>query len=390
ENIFDLAEQSPPLWAIFHLRHALEFLQKFALTLGQLARRLHSDIDEKITFAMAIKHGHTLVSNTEGGARLSAFRNLQDVLAVHRGHLDLGTQRSLRKRNGNNAAEVGPFSLEEGMLFNVKDNVEVSRGSTEISCFSHSRVTDSGAIFHPSGNVDLHLLLRQSTAFPFALGARISNHRTSTLAGRACTSDTEEPLLISHLPATAAGSTCYRSLPGSCSGPLALLTLFVATDRDLAFRAKNCFIKLQRQILPEVSSTLGTATPATSASSEQITKTEKVAKNVAEILEYARIETRCSGSASHPSMTKAVIAGTFLLVSENRISLATFLEFFFGIRIVRIAVGVILHRKLTVSALDFNLGGRLGNTEYFVVIAFCISVQSQPFLRQFPSRGLRH
>jgi hypothetical protein len=41
---------------------------------------------------------------------------------------------------------------------------------------------------------------------------------------------------------------------------------------------------------------------------------------------------------------------------------------------------MIRHRELAVSALDFNLGGRAGDTEDFVKIAFCISGQNPPTL----------
>ena len=39
---------------------------------------------------------------------------------------------------------------------------------------------------------------------------------------------------------------------------------------------------------------------------------------------------------------------------------------------------MIRHRKLAVSALDFNLGGRAGDTEDFVKIAFRVSGQKLP------------
>jgi hypothetical protein len=36
------------------------------------------------------------------------------------------------------------------------------------------------------------------------------------------------------------------------------------------------------------------------------------------------------------------------------------------------------HRELAVRALDLDVGGRTGNTEYFVKIAFCIGGQKLP------------
>jgi hypothetical protein len=36
------------------------------------------------------------------------------------------------------------------------------------------------------------------------------------------------------------------------------------------------------------------------------------------------------------------------------------------------------HRELAVSALDFNVGGRAGDAEDLVIIAFCIGGQKLP------------
>jgi hypothetical protein len=39
---------------------------------------------------------------------------------------------------------------------------------------------------------------------------------------------------------------------------------------------------------------------------------------------------------------------------------------------------MVRHRKLAVSALDFNVGGGTSNTEHLVIIAFCVGGQKLP------------
>jgi hypothetical protein len=53
-------------------------------------------------------------------------------------------------------------------------------------------------------------------------------------------------------------------------------------------------------------------------------------------------------------MAVAVVERPLLGVGEDRVSFRDFLEFFFRIRIVRIAIGMPLHGQLAISALQFN------------------------------------
>jgi hypothetical protein len=75
-------------------------------------------------------------------------------------------------------------------------------------------------------------------------------------------------------------------------------------------------------------------------------------------------------------MAEAVVASALVLIGQDSIGFAAFLELFFRIWIVGIAIRMELHRKFPVRALDLNIGGRAGHTEDFVVIALCIRGQS--------------
>ena len=69
-------------------------------------------------------------------------------------------------------------------------------------------------------------------------------------------------------------------------------------------------------------------------------------------------------------MAVAVVQFAFFGVSEYCVSFAALLEFFFRVRIVRIAVGMVLHCKLAVGALNLLISRPTLHTQYFVVISF--------------------
>ena len=155
----------------------------------------------------------------------------------------------------------------------------------------------------------------------------------------------------------------------------------------LLLGAEHRLVKLQVQILAQVGATLGT-TPATPAlAPKQIPKAEKLAKDVAEILEDGRIKPG-SGSrrAAHARVSKAIVKRSLLAIGKNRVRFRKFLELLFRVRIIRIAVGMVRHRQLTVGALDFDLSRRPAHAEYLVIIAFCVGGQKFPLI--FPSEAL--
>ncbi len=71
----------------------------------------------------------------------------------------------------------------------------------------------------------------------------------------------------------------------------------------------------------------------------------------------------------------AVVDGALIGVGEDRVGFADFLEFFFRVRIVGIAVGMELQRQLAVGALQLDFGHGAGDAQHLVVIAFCVGGQ---------------
>src|SRR4029077_806525 len=152
----------------------------------------------------------------------------------------------------------------------------------------------------------------------------------------------------------------------------------MAADIHLLIGAEDCFIKFKMQVFAKVSSALGAAA-TTSALAEHVAKTKNVAEDVPEILEDGGIESGwTSGAAAHAGMPEAVIQRSLLTIRKDCVRFRDLLKLVFRLRIIRIAVRMIRHRKLAVSALDFHLGGHAGDTEDFVKIAFYVSGQKLP------------
>ena len=70
-------------------------------------------------------------------------------------------------------------------------------------------------------------------------------------------------------------------------------------------------------------------------------------------------------------MAETVVGGTLLGIGEDAVGLGGLAEFFLGLLLVRgIAVGMPLERGLAVTGLGLLDGGRAGEGEDFVVVAF--------------------
>ena len=74
--------------------------------------------------------------------------------------------------------QIVPFPLEEGMLFHMQHNVEITRRAALHPAFTHSRIADTRSVFHPGRNFRFHRSLFQNPRLPLCIWAWIRNHLT--------------------------------------------------------------------------------------------------------------------------------------------------------------------------------------------------------------------
>src|ERR1700683_2181121 len=148
--------------------------------------------------------------------------------------------------------------------------------------------------------------------------------------------------------------------------------------RHGGFRAEERFLEFQGQVFAQIGAALHPAAAAATTASKYVVHAKKFAEDVAQILETCAVKSPAL-PAAQASMAVAVIRGALVPISEHRIGLAHLFEFFLGVRIIGVAVGMVLERQFAIGALQLNFGDRAGHTQYFVVIAFCVRRQNRPF-----------
>ena len=149
----------------------------------------------------------------------------------------------------------------------------------------------------------------------------------------------------------------------------------MAAHRHFLFHAEESFLKFESQVFAKIRAALYSAAAA-STTAEHIAKTKELAEDVAEILEHTGIESGALRScAAEPGMSIAVVHGPFFGVGEDGVGFADFFEPLLRVRIIGIAVGVVLQRKLAICALQFDVSDCAGNAQNLVIVSFCVCRQ---------------
>ena len=305
----------------------------------------------------------------------------QRLLAFQGRHLDLRSQRGLGKRNRNHAVKVVALAREEGVLFHVKNHVEIAGWAAKCSGLAISAEPDARSVLDSGRHFRLHRPLTQHAPFAFALGAGIRNHTAYPLARRAGSSHREKSLLITYLPSALAGPARHRGLSRRSARAGTVFASLVPAHIDFGLCAEDGFLKLQREVFPEVGTALSPRSPPSSTATEHLSDAEELAEDIAQILKCTRIKS-AAGRRRHARMTKPIVGGAFVGIDQDCVGLRHLSKLVFRIRIVRIPVRMVLHRQLAVRAFNLLLSALALYTQYFVVVAFDITRQND-----FPPAG---
>jgi hypothetical protein len=249
-----------------------------------------------------------------------------------------------------------------------QDDIQVPRGTSSTTGFTLTADAQFVSGIDAGGDFYLKIPLADDTFLTPASLAGILNDLPRPTALRTGSGDAEEALLKTNLTVPVAGTACRSATTLSAARSVAFGTKFVTRKVNLLLHAECSLFETQLDIVPKIRSAL--RTPAASPGpAEEVSKTEDVSQDVAEVGEHIRVEAiEAAASSADAGMTITIILGPLLSVAEYGVSLGRFLELFFRFRIARIAIRVVLHCQLAVGALDFLVGSALAYTENFVIV----------------------
>src|SRR6185295_17644300 len=204
-----------------------------------------------------------------------------------------------------------------------------------------------------------------SPTLAVAVIAGLLNDLPATFAARTGLLNAEKSLADAHAPLPVAGFAGDRARAFCRSAAAANLALSERLEVDIDAIAEDSLIEIELQAVAQVRTAkhLRAAAPA---AAEDIA--EHIAKDVAE--RVGRTESRTTAGRLQAGVSELVVRRALLRIGEDLVSLLGFLEFFFGFRVVGVAVGMKLHREPPVRLLDLGFGGVARQLEHFVVVAF--------------------
>jgi hypothetical protein len=126
--------------------------------------------------------------------------------------------------------------------------------------------------------------------------------------------------------------------------------MLMARNQNGGLGAPRRFLEADLEVVPQIRPALG---PAAAAAAEAETEhvAEDVAK-VAELGEHARIESGARARrGADAGMAEPVVQAALLGIGEHGVRFSRGFELFFGLRIARIAIRMMLHRQLAIALL---------------------------------------
>src|ERR1017187_41020 len=271
---------------------------------------------------------------------------------------------------------------EDVVLANMNDYVEIARRAASHTRFPVARTAQARTVLDAGGDTDFQFIAVLRATFAAAAFAGLRENLAGAVAARAGGSHGEEPARMSHL---ALATTRWAGLsPAALSGSatVAFGTRVELGERDFFLRTTRRFFEIDFQIVPQIVTALRAAagTTATGATERLLDKIVKdaaacAAKDVAEdfkrIMESAAgiLGTAPAATRSERGMAKSVIGGALLLVAEDFVGFADFLEFLLGFLVSRILVGMVFERQLAIGLLDFLFRDRALDAKHLVIIA---------------------
>src|SRR5262249_25581661 len=129
-----------------------------------------------------------------------------DHLAIKAGHLDFAAQGRRSEADRAACRERCTVTLKDRMPLHMEEDVEVARRCAAPTGLTLARDADAGTFVDAGWDLHFQRLFAVDAALAPAIGARLGDHLTCAVAGRASALDHEETLLCPDLTAAAAGA----------------------------------------------------------------------------------------------------------------------------------------------------------------------------------------
>src|SRR6185503_17864769 len=150
------------------------------------------------------------------------------------------------------AEEVGALSHEDLVRLDVKDHVEVTRGSSEEAAFSLAAEAELIAVFHAGRDGDLEQPLPSNARLAAAVLARRAVDLTLAAALGAGAGHGEKALGEAHLARAPAGAAGLGLGAGLLSGALAAFAAFQARDLELGLEALGRLLERHLEVVAQM------------------------------------------------------------------------------------------------------------------------------------------
>src|SRR3954471_8415335 len=268
-------------------------------------------------------------------------------MAVQRRNFDFASQGRLAETYRHFAVQIVFFACENLVRAYVHDHIKIARWTAVHPRFTFSGQTDAISLIYAGWNCDREcfLLLQPSGAATGCTG--ILHNFATALAFRTCLLDGKKTLRHADLALAVTRRTGNRLAAGLGTTTLASVALLQRGDANAGLGTSRGLFQRNFQVVTQVGSAIDIGARATTA--------ENVAENIAKCIG----ETANPGGTGihagmrlYPSVPVLVVSGPFAGVAKNFVSFLGFLERFFRLRIIRIAIRVIFHRQLAIRFLD--------------------------------------
>ena len=179
--------------------------------------------------------------------------------------------------------------------------------------------------------------------------ARRLDDPARALAGGAGSLDREEALLRAHPSAAVAGRAGDRLRAGLGAAAFALVAGDQGLHADGRLLAAERVLERDLEVVAQIAAA---ARPALAAPAAAHEFAEHLVEDVGKAAGKAEIAGAAPAALLEGGMAETVVGGALLIVLQDVIGLADFLEFLLGVLVPRVAVRVMLHSKLAISRLE--------------------------------------